>query len=184
MAKKFADQAARQRRHHRHIDHGKTTLTAAIAHRAVAAKFGGEAKAYDQIDAAPEEKAMRHHHQHRPRRVRNRQPPLTPTWTAPGPRRLRQEHDHRRRPDGRRHPGRAPLLTAPCPRPASTSCWPARWVFLHHRLPEQVRHGRRRRTARTRSKWKFANPVQVRLPRRRHPIIRGSAKARPGKATR
>jgi elongation factor Tu len=39
-----------------HGDHGKTTLTAAIA-TVLAAKFGGEAKAYDQIDAAPEEKA-------------------------------------------------------------------------------------------------------------------------------
>ncbi len=34
-----------------HVDHGKTTLTAAIT------KFFGEFKAYDQIDAAPEEKA-------------------------------------------------------------------------------------------------------------------------------
>src|ERR1700728_3901827 len=39
-----------------HVDHGKTTLTAAIA-TVLTAKFGGEAKAYDQIDAAPEEKA-------------------------------------------------------------------------------------------------------------------------------
>ena len=39
-----------------HVDHGKTTLTAAIT-TVLAAKFGGEAKAYDQIDAAPEEKA-------------------------------------------------------------------------------------------------------------------------------
>ncbi len=39
-----------------HVDHGKTTLTAAIT-SVMAAKFGGEAKAYDQIDAAPEEKA-------------------------------------------------------------------------------------------------------------------------------
>ncbi len=39
-----------------HVDHGKTTLTAAIT-MILAAKFGGEAKAYDQIDAAPEEKA-------------------------------------------------------------------------------------------------------------------------------
>ncbi len=34
-----------------HVDHGKTTLTAAIT------KFFGEFKSYDQIDAAPEEKA-------------------------------------------------------------------------------------------------------------------------------
>ena len=39
-----------------HVDHGKTTLTAAIT-TVLAAKFGGQAKAYDQIDAAPEEKA-------------------------------------------------------------------------------------------------------------------------------
>ena len=39
-----------------HVDHGKTTLTAAIT-TVLAAKFGGEAKRYDQIDAAPEEKA-------------------------------------------------------------------------------------------------------------------------------
>ena len=39
-----------------HVDHGKTTLTAAIA--TVAAKtFGGEAKDYAAIDSAPEEKA-------------------------------------------------------------------------------------------------------------------------------
>ncbi len=39
-----------------HVDHGKTTLTAAIT-TVLAEHGGGEAKAYDQIDAAPEEKA-------------------------------------------------------------------------------------------------------------------------------
>ncbi|ULJ60406.1 elongation factor Tu [Wielerella bovis] len=39
-----------------HVDHGKTTLTAALT-TILAEKFGGTAKAYDQIDAAPEEKA-------------------------------------------------------------------------------------------------------------------------------
>ena len=39
-----------------HVDHGKTTLTAAIT-TILSRHFGGEAKAYDQIDAAPEEKA-------------------------------------------------------------------------------------------------------------------------------
>jgi elongation factor Tu len=39
-----------------HVDHGKTTLTAAIT-MILASKFGGEAKKYDEIDAAPEEKA-------------------------------------------------------------------------------------------------------------------------------
>jgi elongation factor Tu len=39
-----------------HVDHGKTTLTAAMT-QVLSKKYGGEAKAYDQIDAAPEEKA-------------------------------------------------------------------------------------------------------------------------------
>ncbi|MCC7069508.1 MAG: elongation factor Tu [Burkholderiales bacterium] len=39
-----------------HVDHGKTTLTAAIT-TVLARRFGGEAKGYDQIDNAPEEKA-------------------------------------------------------------------------------------------------------------------------------
>jgi len=39
-----------------HVDHGKTTLSAALT-MVLAKKYGGEAKAYDQIDNAPEEKA-------------------------------------------------------------------------------------------------------------------------------
>ena len=39
-----------------HVDHGKTTLTAAIT-TVLSSKFGGSAMKYDDIDAAPEEKA-------------------------------------------------------------------------------------------------------------------------------
>ena len=39
-----------------HVDHGKTTLTAALT-KVGADKFGGQFKAYDQIDGAPEERA-------------------------------------------------------------------------------------------------------------------------------
>jgi len=39
-----------------HVDHGKTTLTAALT-QVMAARFGGTALAFDQIDSAPEEKA-------------------------------------------------------------------------------------------------------------------------------
>ena len=38
-----------------HVDHGKTTLTAAIT-MTLTKKFGGESKKYDEIDNAPEEK--------------------------------------------------------------------------------------------------------------------------------
>ncbi|MFN8962507.1 MAG: GTP-binding protein, partial [Betaproteobacteria bacterium] len=39
-----------------HVDHGKTTLTAAI-NNIFATKFGGEDKKYEEIDASHEEKA-------------------------------------------------------------------------------------------------------------------------------
>jgi elongation factor Tu len=39
-----------------HVDHGKTTLTAALT-KVMAQLHGGEFKAYDQIDKAPEERA-------------------------------------------------------------------------------------------------------------------------------
>src|SRR6267378_3149913 len=39
-----------------HVDHGKTTLTAALT-LVLSKKFGGEARSYAQIDNAPEEKA-------------------------------------------------------------------------------------------------------------------------------
>jgi len=39
-----------------HVDHGKTTLTAALT-KVMAASYGGEVSAFDQIDKAPEEKA-------------------------------------------------------------------------------------------------------------------------------
>ena len=38
-----------------HVDHGKTTLTAALT-KVLSSKYGGETKAYDQIDNAPEER--------------------------------------------------------------------------------------------------------------------------------
>ena len=38
-----------------HVDHGKTTLTAAISNE-LAQQFGGPARAFEQIDNAPEEK--------------------------------------------------------------------------------------------------------------------------------
>ena len=63
-----------------HVDHGKTTLTAAIT-TVLAKKFGGEAKAYDQIDNAPEERERgmtinTSHVEYETRRA------ITRTWTA------------------------------------------------------------------------------------------------------
>ena len=102
-----------------HVDHGKTTLTAAIT------KYFGEFKAYDQIDAAPEEKARGITISTAHVEYETAGAALRPC-RLPRPRRLREEHDHRRGADGRRDPGGRAPPTARCRRPASTSCWPGR----------------------------------------------------------
>jgi len=71
-----------------HIDHGKTTLTAAIT-KIASLKGGGSFVAFDEIDKAPEEKE---------RGITI----ATAHVGLPRSRRLHQEHDHRRGPDGRR----------------------------------------------------------------------------------
>ena len=65
-----------------HVDHGKTTLTAAIT--SVLAKKGlAQARAYDSIDAAPEEKERGITISHRPRRISRATSATTRTSIAP-----------------------------------------------------------------------------------------------------
>ena len=73
-----------------HVDHGKTTLTAAIC-TTLAARGLAAAKRFDEIDNAPEEKA---------RGI------TINTSHVEYTRRLREEHGDRCCPDGRRHPRR------------------------------------------------------------------------------
>ena len=115
-----------------HVDHGKTTLTAALT-KVMAEKHGGQFKAYDQIDKAPEEKArgitistahVEYQSEGAPLRARG----------LPGARRLREEHDHGCGADGRGDPGgvggrrpdaadaRAHPAGAPGGRAATSSC--------------------------------------------------------------
>ena len=49
-----------------HVDHGKTTLTAAIT-MTLAQKGEAQAMRYDEIDKAPGREGPRHHDQHRSR---------------------------------------------------------------------------------------------------------------------
>ena len=51
-----------------HVDHGKTTLTAAIT-KFLALQGKAQFEDYASIDKAPEGARARHHHQHRPRGV-------------------------------------------------------------------------------------------------------------------
>ena len=157
-----------------HVDHGKTTLTAAIT-KVLAKKGMAQFMAYDQIDKAPEERErgitiatahVEYETDEAPLRARR----------LPGPRRLRQEHDHRRGADGRRDPGgvrrRRPDAADARAHPAGA---PGRRAG-HRRLPEQGRHGRRRpelldlvelEVRELLSKYKF--------PGDDTPVIRGSA---------
>ena len=86
-----------------HVDHGKTTLTAALT-RVCAEVWGGEAVAFDGIDNAPEERergitiATSHvEYESAGSSLRARR--------LPGTRGLREEHDHRCGADGRRYSG-------------------------------------------------------------------------------
>ena len=89
-----------------HIDHGKTTLTAALSARS-AVKFANvTAKNYKDIakggterDATKTVTIAAAHVEYE-----SDDSSLCPRG-LPRPRRLHQEHDHRRRPDGRRDPG-------------------------------------------------------------------------------
>ena len=96
-----------------HVDHGKTTLTAAITSSA-----GGQGLAqtvaFDQIDKAPEERERgitiaTAHVEYEIRQAALRARGL------PGPRRLREEHDHGGGADGRRDPGGDRAADGPMP---------------------------------------------------------------------
>ena len=65
-----------------HVDHGKTTLTAAIA-TVLSKKFGGEAKAYDQIDAAHRKRRRAASRSTPPTSSTRRPTATTRTLTAP-----------------------------------------------------------------------------------------------------
>ena len=68
-----------------HVDHGKTTLTAAIS-TVLTKKYGGEKKDFAEIDSAPEEEAS----------LRSRR--------LPRPCGLCEKYDYRCCPNGRRNP--------------------------------------------------------------------------------
>ena len=132
-----------------HIDHGKTTLTAAITK--VLSKHNPKVqfRAFDSIDNAPEERergitiAVSHVE------YETREPALR-AHGLPGSCRLHQEHDHRRGADGWRDSGGggdrwsdaadAGTHFAGAPGRRAGDCG----------VPEQVRHGGRRGIARTR----------------------------------
>ena len=149
-----------------HVDHGKTTLTAAIT--AIQATKGlAQQVAFDQIDKAPEEKArgitiatahVEYEIDEAPLRARR----------LPGPRRLREEHDHGCGADGRRDPrgvgrGRPDAADARA-HPAG----PAGERALRRRVHEQGGHGRRSGAAGAGRARGSRAAERVQVPGRRH----------------
>ena len=166
-----------------HVDHGKTSLTAAIT-KVLAETGGATFTAYDQIDKAPEEKArgitistahVEYETKNAPLRARR----------LPRPRRLREEHDHGRGADGRRDPGGVGRRR---PDAADARAHPARPPGRRSgagRVHEQGRHGRRPGAARAGRARGSRASVEVRLPRRRHSDHQGFGAVRArGQATR
>ena len=108
-----------------HIDHGKTTLTAAITKVSQMLMGNAEFRAYDQIDNAPEEKA-RHHDQHCACGIPDGEAALCPCGHAGTPG-LHQEHDHGCGAGGWCDPGGGAAPDGPMPQTRSMCCWRARW---------------------------------------------------------
>ena len=86
-----------------HIDHGKTTLTAAITKVLVGGKPERAVHRLRRDRQRSGREGAWHHDRHRSRRVRDREPSLRARRHARS-RRLHQEHDHGRRPGRRRDP--------------------------------------------------------------------------------
>ena len=109
-----------------HIDHGKTTLTAAIT-KVAAMKQGGKFIAYDEIDKAPEEKerGITISTAHVEYETDNRHYAHV---DCPGHADyIKNMITGAAQMDGARSSW-SPPPTAPCPRPVSTSCSPVRSV--------------------------------------------------------
>ena len=160
-----------------HVDHGKTTLTAAITkvlvdegtRRVEVVRRRRQGRRED----VPPRRDQDPHGRSRARRVRDGEAALCP-HRLPGPRRLHQEHDHGRGADGRRDPRR---LRSGRPEAADARAHPPRAAgqrARHRRLPQQVRPDGGPRPARARRARGPRAPVEVRLPRGhdpRHPRL-------------
>ena len=155
-----------------HVDHGKTTLTAALTKVSADRGWTATAMSYDQVAKASESQGRRDptkiltiatsHVEYSDGEAALRARGL------PGPCRLREEHDHGCGADGRRDPGgvggRRPDAADARAHPSGA---PGR-RSLHRGVPEQVRRGRRPRAGRAGRDGGARASVEVPVPRRRH----------------
>ena len=150
-----------------HIDHGKTTLTAAIT-KVLHDKYPdlNQASAVRPDRQGAGGAAARYHDLDRARRVPDRGAPLR-ARRLPRSRRLHQEHDHRRGPDGRRDPGGRGDRRPDAADQGARAPGPPGRRPLHRRGAEQGRHGRRRGDPGARRARGPRAALRVRVPGRR-----------------
>ena len=146
-----------------HVDHGKTTLTAALT-KVMAEKHGGEFKAYDQIDKAPEERARgitiaTAHVEYQSAEASLRARGLS------GARGLREEHDHGRGADGRSDSGGVGGGRTDAADARAHSAGAPGGRAVHRGVPEQGGHGGRRGAAGAGGDGGARAAVEVRLSR-------------------
>ncbi len=128
-----------------HVDHGKTTLTAAMTHGAgEEVWWGGEGLRPDRQRAGGE--GARDHDQHGARGVPDGEAPLRARG-LPGARRLHQEHDHGCGADGRGDSGGVGGRRADAADARAHSAGAPGGGALHHRVHEQGGHGGRQGAA-------------------------------------
>ncbi len=149
-----------------HIDHGKTTLTAAITK--VLGKHNPKIqfRSFDSIDNAPEERerGITIATAHVEYETANRHYAHV---DCPGPRRLHQEHDYRRGADGRRDSGGGGHRRSDAADQGARAAGPPGGRALHRGIPEQVRCGGRSGADRSGGDGSSRAAEQVRLPGRR-----------------
>ena len=153
-----------------HIDHGKTTLTAALT-KVAADKGWAKFIPYDEVAKASESQGRRDdtkiltiatsHVEY------SDAEPALRARRLPGPRRLHQEHDHRRGADGRRDPGRERRRRPDAADARARAARQAGQRAVPRRRAEQGRRGRRPRAARPGRARGARAAEELRLPGRR-----------------
>ena len=148
-----------------HIDHGKTTLTAAIT-KYCSFLGGAEYRAYDSDRQRAGRESARDHDQHCARGIRDREAALCARGHAGTPR-LHQEHDHGSGAGGWRDPGGGGAGRADAADARARAAGAAGGSAEHRGVPEQGGHDGRSGAAGAGGDGTARDADRVRFPRGR-----------------
>ena len=169
-----------------HIDHGKTTLTAALT-KVAADKGWAKFISYDEVAKASESQGRRD--ESKVMTIATSHVEYSTAETAlrarrlPGPRRLHQEHDHRRRADGRRHSRRQRRRRSDAADARACAARVPGQRAVSRRGPQQGGRDRRPRVARPGGARSARAPHGLQVSRQRHPGDPSCRRSRRSRAT-